>query len=244
MKSIKLSIALCLSIFLIQNNSFAQKWWGNGITGEGEKIKKELKVDNFEGVTLHFSGNVVLTHGSDFSVMAEGQENIIDNIETDVSGGIWEVEFDKNVRNHKELTIYITMPKLTKAAIYGSGDIRTTNHFPRVSELNCGISGSGDLLLDVEAGKLDAKISGSGDIKLEGKADNLGVRISGSGDLDAFELNSDHVSVGISGSGDVKVVANESLDVRVSGSGDVYYKGRPDKMKSSVSGSGDVTSRN
>ncbi len=244
MKKVKLSFAILFAILTISNSVSAQKWWGSGITGEGETIKKELDVDNFQGISLQFSGDVIITQGSTFKVVAEGQENIIDNIETDVNGKIWEIEFHNSVRNHKGVNIYITMPVLTKAYISGSGDISTTNHFPEVEEFHAGVSGSGDLRLDVDAHELTSKISGSGNIDIKGKAENLEVRISGSGDVDAYELDAEHVEISIAGSGDCKVAANQSLDIRVAGSGDVYYKGNPSKLKSSVTGSGDVTSRN
>lgn len=244
MKNLKLSLIIALLFTLVSQNSFAQKWWGNGVSGEGEKIRKTLDVDYFEGVSLHFSGNVTITHGDNIKVEAEGQENILDLIETDVSGKIWEIEFEKNVRSHKGINIYITMPKLVKAYISGSGDIETTNHFPRVSEFYSGISGSGDLMVDIDADEVTTKISGSGNIELHGKAEQLTVKISGSGDVNTYNLDAHDVEVAIAGSGDCKVSAQKSLNVRVSGSGDVYYKGNPEKLRSSVSGSGDVVSRN
>ena len=220
----------------------AQNWWKDRIRGEGPTVTKTLNVDKFDGVGLTFSGDVYLRQGNTQSVKVEGQENIINNIVTDVQDGYWKIKFDRPVRNHDPIKVYITVPTLRKAAISGSGDLKSDGGFTNLSNLELGISGSGNIDFDAEAESIIAKISGSGDIDLEGKADEAEVRISGSGDIQAYGLKAQNCEVRISGSGNCQITAEERLDVRVSGSGDVYYKGRP-RINSKVSGSGDLISR-
>jgi len=50
------------------------------------------------------------------------------------------------------------------------------------------------------------------------------------------------IYITIPGSGDCEVNVSGSLEVSIAGSGDVKYKGNPDKVKSSIAGSGDVRS--
>lgn len=239
MKSKLLLFAL---LFLTLSCNNAQNWLGSGIKGEGPIVKQAIEVDQFTGFTLTTSGNVYLKRGNTQSVEIESHQNIIDNIERKVEDKIWKIKFDKNVRNYKELNIYITIPTLSRAYISGSGDIISEDKFTGLDELQVGISGSGDIKLDVEANKIQSKISGSGDIALRGKARDLEIRISGSGDISGYNLVVDNCNVSISGSGDVEVHANEELYVRASGSGDVFYKGRP-RVNSKVSGSGNVMSK-
>ena len=101
--------------------------YGSGVKGNGEVVSKDLKLDKFTGIELSFSGDVIITQGATQKVRVEGQQNIIDLINTDVSGVNWKIGFVKNVNNHKNLTIYITIPTLTKIGISGSGSIKTTN---------------------------------------------------------------------------------------------------------------------
>lgn len=241
MKNFKTFLFLLTLFSLISTNSYAQKW-GPGIKGEGPVVTKDLNVSGFHGVSLGFSGDVYLKQGSSHAVSVEGQANIIENIKTEVSGGIWRINFKRNVRNYQGLKIYITMPRLTMAKVSGSGNINTQGHFNNIDDLELGVSGSGNITMDADANNIDSRISGSGDIQVAGKTVGHSISISGSGDVFAYNLKSTKCSIRISGSGNCQVDVIESLDVSISGSGNVTYQGRP-RVKSKASGSGSVQSR-
>lgn len=241
MKKISLAVSFCLTMILTLP-AVAQSWWG-GIKGEGPKVVRELNLDKFDGFTLSISGTVYVRQGSPQSVEIEAQDNIIANIKTDVSGNIWKIGFDKNVRDHDGVKIWITVPTLTRAGISGSGDIVGESRFTGLGDLDLGISGSGNIRLEFEAKNVSSGISGSGDMDLRGRADSHQVRISGSGDIKAYDLETGASEIRISGSGGCQVNASEDLNISTSGSGDVYYRGRP-RVKAKVSGSGEVVPKN
>lgn len=232
---------LCLSL---STAASAQKLWDKGIKGEGPIVTKTLELDNFTGFELSLSANVELMKGSTQSVRVEGQQNIIDNIETDVQNGFWKIEFDKNVSNHKDLKIYITLPTVDKIQVSGSGDIIGKSKFTGLDKLRLAISGSGNIDIEAETKTLECKISGSGGIEVAGTSNTQEIAISGSGDVNSYNLITNSCTVKVSGSGDCKVHATESLEVNVVGSGDVYYKGKPNSVRSKVMGSGDVVAAN
>ena len=232
---LSLTMFLCLSIS-------AQNWWKDGIRGEGPTVTKTLNISPFHAVSLGFSGNVYLKQGSTQSVEVEGQQNIINNIKTGVRDGLWKINFDRPVRKHEPVNIYITIPKVTKAHLSGSGDLVSKGSFTGLDELALSISGSGDIRFEAEASAISARISGSGDIDLSGKAAKVQLKVSGSGDIEAYDLQARDCNIQISGSGNCQITAEEMLEVKVSGSGDVYYKGRP-RIHSKISGSGDLISR-
>lgn len=220
----------------------AQNWWKSGIKGEGPVVEQNLQLDEIEGITLAFSGNVYIKQGNTQSVKVVGQQNIIDNIKREVSNGHWKIGFDRPVRNHDKLNVYITIPTLNRAVVSGSGNISTEGKFKTSGDAYVGVSGSGNIDLNLSASSIESKISGSGNIALGGSTNDMSIHISGSGSVKAYELEAANCSVSISGSGGAKVNVNDDLSVRISGSGDVYYKGRP-RVKSKVSGSGDVAAR-
>lgn len=238
MKVLKEIILITALITLVSGPSYAQ-WWNGGIRGEGSKVTRTLEVDNFDGVGLSINADVYLTQGDRHAFRIEAQENIIENIETEVNGDFLKIKFDKNVRRHDGVTIWITMPTLNKAYISGSGLIRSEQPFQGLGDLEVGISGSGDIDLAFDAADVSTRISGSGDIRLSGTAKDMEVRISGSGDVEASDLVTNNCSIRISGSGDCEVNAEGDLVVSTSGSGDVYYRGRP-RVRAKVSGSGEV----
>jgi len=220
-QSIKRTMILTLLLGMVIT-MHAQWGWGNGIKGEGPKVKEKIKLEKLEGFSLGVPANVYLTKGKQ-QIEIKGQKNIIANIERDVRGGIWKIEFDKNVKNMSDLEIYITLPDFNKLAIAGSGSIIGEDEFNNLSDLK-------------------VSIAGSGDIELEGSARDLDISIAGSGDVNLKDLKVGNCEVSIAGSGDCEIHVSEDLKVSIAGSGDVKYKGNPDKVKSSIAGSGDVRS--
>ena len=242
MKNWKNVFTTFLMAFLAISLTYAQKSWGSGISGQGPTVERTLNVSPFTGVGLAFSGDVFIKQGSTQSVKVVGQQNIIDNIDTEVKNGHWNIGFKKSVKKMSTLKVYITIPNLTKAVLSGSGNLSTDGQFNNVGELPVSLSGSGNINLTIDAKRVVSKISGSGNIKLSGSAGSHEIGISGSGNVNAFDLNSGECDVRISGSGNCRVDVKSNLDVRISGSGDVAYKGSP-RVNSRISGSGNVTSR-
>jgi len=233
-------IVLLIHVTLFQT-AIAQSWFGSGISGEGPVVERKLDIKGFDAIHLSTSANVFLTQGSNFEVRVVGQQNIIDNLTKNVTNGEWRIGFEKNVRRHDKLELHITLPELRKAHISGSGDIKSTNALACNNEVSLSISGSGNIVLDLEANAVNGKIAGSGNIDLKGKADNLNLAISGSGNIHASALTGRQAVIAIAGSGNCKVNASEDLDVRISGSGDVQYTGRP-RINTKISGSGSLRS--
>ena len=211
--------------------------------GEGEKVARTLDITDFSGVELDIAADVYITQGDTYEVIAEGQDNILNELEARVEGNVWHIKFDDCVRNYDGLDIFITMPEIDYLSVDGSGDIIGENFF-EIEDIEMKICGSGNIDIGIEEGDdIDAKISGSGKIKLEGTAQKLDFKISGSGDLRAFDLELEKADINISGSGDAEVFVTDDLDIKITGSGDVYYKGNPD-IDVSITGSGDVVNAN
>jgi hypothetical protein len=221
-------------------NLTAQNWNTGSIQGEGEVIKQEISLSSFEGVELGFSGDVMIAQGNTQKVVIEGQQNIIDNIKREVSGGKWKIHFIKNVKNAKPVTVYITVPNLDYVTVNGSGTIKSSGRFKGLKELELIISGSGDIKMDYDAVETKVRISGSGDVEVVGSTKSLDVSISGSGDVVANNLDASRCKVQISGSGDASVMVNGELDAQVYGSGDVRYRGNA-SVTAKVNGSGEVS---
>jgi len=213
-----------------------------GEKGEGDTVTRQLTVPAFEGVDLRIAGDVILTEGPTQKVEVQGQENIINQLETDVENGTWEIEFDNRVRDYDKLKVYITLPKLRRVVTSGSGSIMGLSTFT-TSDLAVNVSGSGSTNLATTATNVDARISGAGNIELAGTTTNQSVRISGSGKYRSFGLRSDNCDVNISGSGDTEVTANTTLRADISGSGSVRYKGQP-TINFSGNGSGRLINSN
>lgn len=225
---------------------------------EGDNVTVTIPVPEFKGVELCIASDVTIHKGAVQEVRVTGAQNIIDNIERNVSGGVWKIKFDDCVRKEGDLNIDITIPDLNMVSIVGSGNITSTDTFTGQENLEVSITGSGsisllasathvetdiagsgDIRLFTEANDVKSNISGSGDTYLRGVTNSVDAKISGSGNINAFDLIAQHGIVTISGSGNCEVNAAQSLKVTISGSGNVRYKGTP-TVDVNTSGSGTV----
>ncbi len=209
------------------------------IKGEGSAVSKNIDLPTITGIGLGIAADVYIKHGSTQKITIKGQQNIIDNIKTDVKGGSWNIEFKKQVKNHDDIKIYITMNTIKDLSIGGSGSIDCEDKFTNLGDLNLSIGGSGDIKLNADAKDINCSIGGSGEIELEGSGDKLSISIGGSGDVEAFDMEVKECTISSAGSGDIKVNVANKLEASLVGSGDVTYKGSP-KVSSSIVGSGDV----
>lgn len=235
----KLFLALAILIGL---NTTAQ-WNWVAIKGNGVLKKETREVGSFSGITSSGSWDVMIAYGNSTSIEVEGDENLLEYIETKVEGGKLQIKAKKNgnLRSKNKITIYVSMTKMTSLALSGSGDMIGKGKFNYDATTNVMVSGSGSIKVEFDRfTKVDASVSGSGNVVLKGSSQEVETRISGSGNIDCNEVVCDEAAARISGSGNIKLFANKSLDIHISGSGNVYYKGAATDIRTHKAGSGRI----
>lgn len=204
----------------------------------------ERNVSGFRGIASSGSFDVKITMGSKESLRLEGDDDVINDIETKVENGILKIRNKKqgnwnwrSVRN--KVTIYITAKSLNSITLSGSGDI-SVNGVVKASKLTNILSGSGSISLTADADEYSGTLSGSGELDIRGSADKAIIRIAGSGDFDGKDLKTLETDIKVSGSGNATIRAEKHLNAVVSGSGDISYIGNP-KVEKTKSGSGSIS---
>ncbi|MEA1887957.1 MAG: head GIN domain-containing protein [Bacteroidota bacterium] len=197
-------------------------------------------VDDFTGLTFGVAGTLVLKQGNTFSVVLEGDEDFLEEIETTVRRDKLLIRHDKWFSwGNDKVTAYVTMPEIENLAVSGSGKIIAEGAI-KTESLDISVSGSGNVeLANLAAISVECSISGSGSVELNGEADNGDLSISGSGNYKGEDFQLRTLDVSISGSGKCNARVEDDLEARVSGSGDVYYTGNP-SVDARISGSGKV----
>lgn len=214
---------------------------GERVRGNGDVKTEERQLGDFNGVESYGSFDVYLTTDDNYSVKVEADDNLLQYIETDISGHKLRIRTARgyNIRPSTTMKVYVSAPKYDVVSSSGSGNMYGKNEIVSDEDLDVNISGSGNIDLDVKAGKVSADISGSGSITLDGEANAISSSIAGSGDIKAAQLKVRQASVHIAGSGNADLHAAEQLDVEIAGSGDVRYSGDA-KVNSHIAGSGSV----
>lgn len=198
---------------------------------------------DFTGVALKGSDNVVVREGANFAVTATGPQDQLDRLEISVKDGMLTVGRKrgdwKSSWNGKGVTVAVTMPRLDRAALGGSGNLEIAK--ARGDAVSAKLAGSGDLTIaEVETKALDLSVAGSGDLSITKGATMSGsYDIAGSGDVSAAEVTAATLELAIAGSGNISANASQTAAISIAGSGDVMLTGGA-KCTTRKVGSGDV----
>lgn len=212
------------------------------ITGEGPLQTETRSRGSFSGIDMRISGNVQVKKDSVYKIEVTAQQNLLNEIETNIVGTNLVIKFRDGVRvrTHEEITVNISSPELSTLRLSGSGNVNVSGQW-QSRNFWLELSGSGNIYMQrIAADYIDGKVSGSGNITvLDGTALEENLRITGSGNIDMLSVAARSAYTTTSGSGSMKLNVSDNLNVTISGSGSVYYTGNP-AVSAKVSGSGTV----
>lgn len=207
------------------------------VRGSNHTTTQSINLTSFEGVDFRLPGHVQVVKGNTHSVSIKASDNHIGIIRAQVRGNNLVIDTDNRCLKNTTIEITVTTPSLKFLRVAGSGNIVSMDDFTS-DEWELRVDGSGSVTAKTNGNKLAANVSGSGMIQLQGSIDDFSPVISGSGDIKAYNLAAENVEARISGSGKIQTTVSQLLEVTISGSGDVFYKGNPAAVNTSISGSG------
>lgn len=230
----KLSAAIFIALAVISLSSCHK------IIGSGPVVTESRSTREFSKVECAVPGSIHFIPSENYEITLSAQRNILDVIETYVSGDELKVKVrnNTNIKSHEEITIIVRAPSVNVLALSGSGNLDVAGNWRPVNG-RLSISGSGNISANsVETNRLELNVSGSGNIEvLTGKVDNEKISISGSGNIDVSGVEAKTAETHTSGSGSIRLWVTDELETHISGSGDVLYKGSP-TIDVRISGSG------
>lgn len=237
----KKSVTVILTIVCL-TATYAQR--NKKIKGNGNVVTIERNTDDYNGIAVSGFYEVEIVDGQEGKITLIGEDNILDNIETEVLSGTLHIKSVKNLnlQPSRGEGVFITIPveEIDKIRLSGSGDFAGEITL-KTEHLDIQVSGARNIDLSVDTDEVSIMTSGSSNIKLRGTSEELTVRSSGSSNVKAYDLEVDNGTFELSGSSDVETSVNKSLITRVSGSGNIRYKGNPEKVSTKSSGSGRVS---
>ena len=228
----KVFILLVSALTLVTLNTFAQ--------GQSRSVSGFNSIESGGPFNVHIKIN-----GTE-SLRLDVDEDIVNDVKTEVVNGVLKVGFRNNFsihRNIKKGDIYITARSLNALANSGSGNVDLDGVLTG-QNVKVILSGSGNMRAAVKSNTLESRISGSGGIELKGSTEDANFRISGSGEINGKALTAGTVIASISGSGGVSIIANKTVSARITGSGGVSYSGNAVIGETRYTGSGRVNKVN
>ncbi len=211
------------------------------IEGSGDVITESRDVSGFDRVVLAGEGRVVITVGASESLTIEADDNLMQYLETTVSGGALEIATSEgvDVDPSRGIVYRVGVAELTGVELLGGGAFEVDR--VEADTFDVLLAGGGEISIDnLSAADLSVELLGGGDITLSGIVDVQSVVVAGAGGYNAGKLESSIANVDIPGSGEVTVWAVDELDVSITGVGSVDFFGNP-VVGQQVTGTGSVT---
>ena len=197
---------------------------GNGVAADEVRGERDFNSVSSRGVL-----EVSIAQG-DFSVALHLDENLLEHIDTFVSGDTLVIEVEGgNIGDHVPGPhVIISMPSLSGAELRGTGTL-TTEDFDEDGPVAVQLGGTGEVYWTGSTPELTATLNGGGEMFLSGSADRADYYVSGAGRLDARELTAQAADVEISGSGNVQATVDGRVDARIEGTGSIVLQGDVDE---------------
>lgn len=215
---------------------------GKRVKGNGNWKTEERTVSSFNEVEVHGAIDVYVSQGPAKPVRIEADENLMDYIEVYVSGNSLVVKNKPgfNLKPTGEMKVYVSAPAYRNIEVSGACNIYSEGKINNPDDLSIGVSGAGEIKMQLNAPKVSIDISGAGSVRLEGETKDFDLGLSGAGDAKCFDLKSENAHVSISGAGSAEIFASVKVSGSISGAGSIKYKGNA-TSDVSKSGAGSVT---
>ena len=231
----KIAIAIFFSLFA--SSCILDANFGTGKKGNGTVVEETRNVkEDFTVVSASEGLDVFVTQGSDYKILVEADENIIDLIGTDVKDGRLKIHAIENIGRATK-KVYVTLPEVTGLRSSSGADLIVQNVIES-ERIELDASSGSDLNVELNAQEVSAEASSGADIKVAGQTDYLYADASSGADIRAKGLIAKKCTADASSGSDISVNVTESLVADASSGADISYTGEASvETKKSASGS-------
>jgi len=214
--------------------------------GNGNVITHDFDIsEEFSSVSVSSGWEVFLEKGSEVSVTAEADENLIDGAEVYIQNNTLRIKAEKNINYASSKKIYVTYVNNLNGIKVSSGGRVTTKEKLKGENLDLDVSSGGHIRTEAIVRNIDIDVSSGGSIRLAGSTESLDADVSSGGMIQAEDLKAKFAVAEASSGGAMDIRVTDHLKARASSGGDIDYWGDPkevDKPKKSYSG-GSVSSK-
>lgn len=201
------------------SGSFINFSFDRGIKGSGVTARETREVSEFKSVDVSSIFEVEITAQKDYAVEVEADDNLLQHIKTEVSGGTLRIKSDDSLKPASPIRIRISAPDIEGIEASGASKVTLSN---------------------LKNSRLAVDASGVAKIDIAGETSNLQVDVSGASKVDAERLISENAIVDASGASHASVNVLNELRTDASGASKIRYTGSPRNVEKNTSGASSV----
>ncbi|RZK78586.1 MAG: DUF2807 domain-containing protein [Pedobacter sp.] len=226
----KLIITLFVSLILLAGCN------SKCIEDSGNHVEKNTVVKAFDKIDISGAFKVVLRQDSSYALKIGTDSNLMSAIKIDVSSSELRIKMEEgSYCGSDSIVIQVGIGELKRLKTSGAVSMRTDGHI-YANDVELNFSGSSDINLVINAGKLNTSMDGAGKLALTGQAGVHQLSTQGTVTIDAFGFIAGIYNLDITGSAKANINVLNELNVKTEGSSEVYYKGNPKSVKEKKSG--------
>ncbi len=214
----------------------------------GNRVGEERSVDDFVAVSICCGMKLEFTQGDQTTVALEGDESLLQDIETFVQGGQLTVRFRRpfsffSFQRSGGLTVLISASTLQGLDLSGGAQAKIDTL--ATDQLQLDVSGGSRITIaTVQAEQLRTALSGGAEVTIDaGTIDQQTVDASGGSHYRLEKVQSSSATLDLSGGSEARIRVSEVLHVNASGGSKLDYTGSP-TVDQDVSGGSRVRASN
>ncbi|MEM8894222.1 MAG: PspC domain-containing protein [Bacteroidota bacterium] len=196
---------------------------------DGDGDTERFNFRNFDEIEATFRFDLEIIQSNEYSVVAQGPSNKMQNLKARQSGDKIMFDFDeRNWRwfdndNDPRVKIFITTPDLTNLDLSGACTAKVRGF--EQNQINISLTGASEADMSVDAERLVADAQGASKLKLFGEGKELDVKLTGASSLEAYEYEVDYAEIVARGASNAEVYVNKELDGEATGISNIKYQG-------------------
>ena len=237
MKTFKNLVALLfVSIVAISSTAVA----GNSDETEIRKVK------DFDAIKVSAGIDLYLTMGDVEEVKIVANDDVIDEIVTEVNDGTLRIYMKKsnwfNWKRNSPRKAYVTVKELNALSASAGSDVKTENTL-KGEVLKIKASSGSDIEMDLFYKNVWLDTSSGSDARLSGRVKTFEAEASSGSDIKAQNLESKICKARASSGSDITINVSDELYAKASSGADIRYSGNPSLKDTEESSGGDVRGR-
>lgn len=216
------------------------------VKGTGDIVTETRALDPFTEIFIQDRINIILTEDTTLSqeVVIEAGEKLIGLIKTEVVGGVLRIRnanrCDFMRRYDVPVNVYIrTSNNITRITNKGTALITNTDTCT-APNISLETISTGDIKLTVNAGSIYTQQHGNGDVEVYGAANEVIVFNTGNGFTIADQCATGYCWVYTRTTGKITLFPVGLLISEIEGPGNVYYRGQPTQISSTLNSTGQL----
>jgi hypothetical protein len=207
----------------------------------GPMTDEERNVPDFDRLKVSSGIDVKLSQGNRHQVIIRANEDIIDDVESEVVNGTLKLNVDRNwFRGGASVKAEITFVELNSIDVSAGSDVESEGLL-NFEDLEIEASAGSDLRLNLEAYEVKLRTSSGSDANLKGAATYFEARASSGSDISAYDFEVENAVLECSSGSDVKANVSRTMKVKASSGSDIHYRGDPDLLEVNTSSGADLT---